>query len=261
VTAVRQEPGIGVTGDDLPTVYVALNAVMRKVTTVRKRSRNSAQNYNFRGIDDVLNAVGPAFRAHGIIPVPILQTSQYRDVKTSTNKPSRECTVTVAYRFYGPAGDFVEVIVPGESMDTGDKGAAKAMSVAFRTALIQLLALATGDPDPDSQSYERGSGRPDVSAAADEREQGRPSREEMLEQINTVIERLKSIRQESDYVAYEKLAKFCTGRLGVNIVSKQTAEGAIEEVDLNKLKDGQMWLLLDAMRKSLQQLTAATQEV
>jgi hypothetical protein len=37
----------------------------------------------------------------------------------------------------------------------GDKAAPKAMSVAFRTALLQALALPTDEPDPDSQSFER----------------------------------------------------------------------------------------------------------
>ena len=40
-------------------------------------------------------------------------------------------------------------------MDAGDKATAKAMSVAFRTALLQSLCLPTDDIDPDAQSYER----------------------------------------------------------------------------------------------------------
>ncbi len=40
-------------------------------------------------------------------------------------------------------------------MDGGDKATAKAMSVAFRIALLQALALPTSEPDPDSSSYER----------------------------------------------------------------------------------------------------------
>ena len=140
---------------DKPTVVEALAAVMADVQAVRKGERNSQQNYNFRGIDAVVNAVGPVLRAHGVIVVPAAVQSSYRDVQTSTGKPSRECTVTVTYRFYGPAGDFIDACVPGESMDFGDKGAPKAMSVAFRIALLQALCIPTDDPEPDSQSYER----------------------------------------------------------------------------------------------------------
>jgi hypothetical protein len=50
--------------------------------------------------------------------------------------------------------------VLGEAMDSGDKAVAKAMSVAFRIALLQALALPTDEPDPDSYSYERSEAKP-----------------------------------------------------------------------------------------------------
>jgi hypothetical protein len=59
--------------------------------------------------------------------------------------------------FQLPGRDEVQAIVPGEAMDSGDKAVSKAMSVAFRIALIQALNLPTGEPDADSQSYERSS--------------------------------------------------------------------------------------------------------
>jgi hypothetical protein len=140
---------------DKPTVFEALSAVMDDVQAVGKKDRNTQQGYVFRGIDAVVNAVGPAFRKHGIVPTPFKSEARYRDVLTNSGKPSRECTVTVTYRFYGPDGDFVDCEVPGESMDFGDKGAPKAMSVAYRIALLQLLCIPTDDPEPDAQSYER----------------------------------------------------------------------------------------------------------
>jgi hypothetical protein len=103
----------------------------------------------------VMNAVGPALRRHGVVVVPMLEDVNYRDVQTSTGKASRECTVKVRYRFHGPAGDFLDCVTPGESMDFGDKGAPKAMSVAYRIALLQALCLPTDDNDPDASNYER----------------------------------------------------------------------------------------------------------
>lgn len=138
-----------------PTVYEALSRVMAAVQAVGKGDRNKEQGYDFRGIDAVVNAVGPKLREHGVLVVPEVLESSWRDVRTSRDKPARECTVKVRYRFYGPAGDYVEAVTPGESMDFGDKGAAKAMSVAFRIALLQALCIPTHDPDPDSHSYER----------------------------------------------------------------------------------------------------------
>jgi hypothetical protein len=152
---------------DKPTVVEALSAVMAEVQAVGKKDRNSQQGYDFRGIDAVVNAVGPVFRKHGVIALPHKSEARYRDVQTSTGKPSRECTVTVTYRFYGPAGDFIDCEVPGESMDFGDKGAPKAMSVAYRIALLQALCIPTHDPEPDAQHYERAE-RPAWDAAEQE---------------------------------------------------------------------------------------------
>lgn len=155
------------TTETKPTVVEALLAVMEDVQAVGKNDRNNQQGYTFRGIDAVVNAVGPAFRKHGVIAVPAKSEARYRDVQTSTGKPSRECTVTVTYRFYGPAGDFIEAEVPGESMDFGDKGAPKAMSVAYRIALLQALCIPTDESEPDAQSYERAAPAARPEAATD----------------------------------------------------------------------------------------------
>ena len=140
---------------ETPNIYAALSAAMEDVQAVGKGGRNTQQGYNFRGVDQVVNAVGPIFRKHRIIPVPHHCVAQHRDVRTSNDKPSREVTVSATYRFYGPAGDYVEALVPGESMDSGDKGTPKAMSVAYRIVLLQLLCIPTDDPDPDQESFER----------------------------------------------------------------------------------------------------------
>ena len=49
-------------------------------------------------------------------------------------------------------------------MDVGDKGTPKAMSVAYRIVLLQMLCIPTDEPDPDSQSYERAAPDPLIEA-------------------------------------------------------------------------------------------------
>jgi hypothetical protein len=149
---------------DQPTIYAAFSAAMEEVQAVRKEGFNDSQRYNFRGVDQVVNAVGPIFRKHHIIPMPHHCVAEYRDVLTSTGKPTREVTVSGTYRFYGPAGDFIEAVIPGESLDSGDKGTAKAMSVAYRIVLLQSLCIPTDDRDPDQDSYERAVVDPVVEA-------------------------------------------------------------------------------------------------
>lgn len=136
-------------------IYSALAAVMADCDHVAKRDVNTHQNFRFRGIDAVVNAVGPILRKHSVIVVPDLENVTYDTVATSTGKPATACRVVVSYAFYAGDGSSVTTRVAAEAWDSGDKAAPKAMSVAFRTALLQALALPTDDPDPDSQVYER----------------------------------------------------------------------------------------------------------
>lgn len=140
----------------MPAIHEALAAVMVDVTHVGKTGKNAQQNYNFRGIDGVLNAVGPAMRRHQVTILPELADMTTEIVQVGKNRtPMKSVTVKVRYYFVGPEGDHLVCTVPGEAMDSGDKAVSKAMSVALRTALIQTLALPTHEPDPDEQSYER----------------------------------------------------------------------------------------------------------
>ena len=136
-------------------IYADLAKVMRSVDHVGKGDFNSHQKFSFRGIDGVLNAVGPALREHNVVVYPRLHDVAYEEDKTSGGKASTACRVVVDYVFASVDGSTVETRVAAESWDTGDKAMPKAMSVAMRTALIQALALPTDEPDPDSFTYTR----------------------------------------------------------------------------------------------------------
>lgn len=140
---------------DKPSVVQALSAVMADVQAVGKTGRNTQQNYNFRGVDAVVNAVGPALRAHGVVVVPIAESVEYETYSTSKGTTMKSCVVRVRFVFHGPAGDTIEAVAYGESSDSGDKSTPKAHSVAFRTALLQALCIPTDEPDPDESSHER----------------------------------------------------------------------------------------------------------
>lgn len=147
-------------------IIKALTAVMDDVGGVSKKERNSHQGFNFRGIDAVVNAVSPALRAHGVVVVPRVISSEYDTVTVGKNQTLQgHARVTVEYAFYAKDGSTISAIVSAESMDSGDKATAKAMSVAFRTALLQALCLPTDETDPDADSYERTTPKPVVKKA------------------------------------------------------------------------------------------------
>lgn len=161
-----------------PSVQEALARVMGDVRAVGKDEKNQQQGFKFRGVEAVVNAVGPALRAHGVIVTPHLDNLERRQITTSKGAMMNGVDVVVTYTFTGPAGDSLTATVPGESFDSGDKATAKAMSVAFRTALLQALALPTTDTDPDAESPQGTVGQPIQNAAP----QAGPTPQEAAEQ-------------------------------------------------------------------------------
>lgn len=142
---------------DLPSIHAALAAVKDGIGAVGKDQRNTMQNFNFRGVDAVVNAAAPLLNKHGVITVPeVLDAPVYETVEVGSKRtPMAHVILRVAYHFYGPAGDAIRAVVVSESMDSGDKAMPKAMSVAYRIALLQVLNLPTTEKDPDEESYER----------------------------------------------------------------------------------------------------------
>lgn len=167
-------------------IQILLAKVMADLKVLPKGEKFAGRgmdSYSFRGVDSTINAVGPLFRRYGIVgPVPNLRKVTYETVPIGKDGHlTGFARVEVTYEFFGPTGDKLSCAVPGEAMDRGDKALAKAMSVALRIALLQLLCLPTQSEDPDDVNYDRapvGSGmarnEPEPLTPADE------AREELL---------------------------------------------------------------------------------
>lgn len=138
------------------TIVQALNEVMKAVGAISKNDRNTSQNFNFRGIDAVVNAVSPQLQKFGVVVVPSVDEYDYSSIEIGQKRTVMgHVRVKVTYTFIGPNGDALTTRVVAEAMDAGDKATTKAMSVAFRTALLQALCLPTDEIDPDASTYER----------------------------------------------------------------------------------------------------------
>ncbi len=147
-------------------VFEAVTAVMGDVGAVKKDGRNQQQNFNFRGIDAVVNALSPAMRKHGLTVYPSKVEHREGSKQLSGGKTATSPVVVVDYTFVGPEGDSFTSQVVAESFDLGDKATAKAMSVALRTCLLQTFMLPTDDSDPDEHTYERQTYQPTNAGAS-----------------------------------------------------------------------------------------------
>lgn len=201
------------TEQNLPTVVQALSEVMSDVGAVRKEQVNQHQRFNFRGVDAVVNAVSPALRRHGVVVAPTLLEKELKESRTAKGAVMANVYLTVRYDFYGPAGDSISATVAAESFDSGDKATAKAMSVAFRTALLQTLALPTDEvDDPDHATYERAASTPAPAPV--------PPTEEQTQRLAVLVEELGL-----DDARFESAVKWATRRRG------QSATGDFAKVN------------------------------
>lgn len=144
-----------------PSVFEAFAAMLRDVGAVGKLGVGPRDQggYAYRKLDDIYDALHPAWAAHGLFPVPrvVSRTTSTRSTKSGATMQYVE--LEVEYTVYGPAGDsFVAGPVWGEGLDTSDKATNKAMQQAAKYLLIQMTLLATNEPDADGLAPEFGDG-------------------------------------------------------------------------------------------------------
>ena len=139
-------------------VYAAINAVQGALATtgIGKDRRNEQQNYKFRGIDDVYNAVARLLATHGLCIMPRCTDRAVVERTNAKGTALFYVTVRMEFDFVAAAdGSTHTVVTYGEAMDSGDKATNKAMSAAYKYALMQTFAIPTeGDNDADATTHE-----------------------------------------------------------------------------------------------------------
>jgi len=142
----------------VPAVYAAIAAVMADVGKegIAKSRRNEQQNYKFRGIDDVYNALSASLSKHRLLMLPRVISRELVERQTAANKPLFYVTVAVEFDFVSAVdGSRHVVLTYGEAMDTADKATNKAMSAAYKYAAMQAFCIPTeGDNDADAVTHE-----------------------------------------------------------------------------------------------------------
>lgn len=137
-------------------IYSAIAEIMGELSPIAKTQKNSSQGggYNYRGIDQFYNELGPLFAKHKIFSVPSVLDKKTSVVKSRGGHDLRFVELTMKYTFYAEDGSFVETVVAGEAMDSGDKASNKAMAVAHKYALMQIFTVPTAElDDPDKESH------------------------------------------------------------------------------------------------------------
>jgi hypothetical protein len=180
---VQLAVGSGAPG--VPAVFGQVLELMRKVTEIGKAKEadlGKGGKYNFRGIDQAMDAVGAAMREVGLIlSSEVVSSEHVIDHVPKFYKGQQEgvtawstTRVTMRYTFISPQDGSKHVVEGyGVGRDSADKDGSKAMSAAMKYALFQGLCIPVKgmnfDPEDDHPVMETETPR------QPERQQQRPA--------------------------------------------------------------------------------------
>lgn len=139
-------------------VYKAIAAVTAHMAKegISKDRRNQQQGYNFRGIDDVYNAVGKVIAENQLVIIPRVVKMDREERQTAKGGFLMYTVLTVEFDLVSAKdGSKAMACTIGEAMDSGDKSANKAQSAALKYATMQIFMIPTeGDNDADETTHE-----------------------------------------------------------------------------------------------------------
>ena len=154
----------------VPAVYAAINAVQAElcVEGISKSRKNDQQGYSFRGIDDMFNVISPLMAKHGLCILPSVMTRDVQERISGNGKALFYVTIEAEFDFVAVLDGSLHIVRTfGEAMDSGDKATNKAMSAAYKYAVMQAFAIPTqGDNDADSTTHEVSSLTPALAHGA-----------------------------------------------------------------------------------------------
>jgi hypothetical protein len=140
------------------TIHQSILKVSAAIGAIGKDKRadiktQSGQNfsYQFRGIDDVLDALHPALIECGVTITPQVQAVL----------PIQDgVLLTIDYLIGNVAGETIVATFVGEGRDRGDKAAQKAQSNAYKYMAFQTFCIPVDVADSDNNQYEQPEDKP-----------------------------------------------------------------------------------------------------
>ena len=122
-------------------IYQRILSVMAEVDYIQKGDKMVNGQYRFVGHDQVTAIIHPQLVKHGIAVLPTVVGSKQDGNRT-------EVVLSTTFVNVDDPMDRIEIKTLGYGIDQGDKGPGKAVSYAFKYAVLKTFSLETGD-DPD----------------------------------------------------------------------------------------------------------------
>ena len=140
-----------------PAVYAAIHRVAAHLAKsgLAKSQTNIVDGYSYRSIDDLIVTLAPLLAKHGICILPKVLERSASKHRNRAGEALLSVTLKVAFTISSARDGSSHVVdAYGEALDPGDKATAKAMSAAYKSAMIQVFCIpVTGAEDADATSH------------------------------------------------------------------------------------------------------------
>lgn len=137
-------------------VHTKLAKIAGEIGPINKDEQNKEQGFKFRSIEAITDKARPLLAKEGISVMPRVLSREYSEITARSGARGFRCIAEVEYTFTaGSDGSTAVASMIGEAVDYGDKSTSKAVQMAYKYVLTQVLAIGSGD-DPDSLSPEAG---------------------------------------------------------------------------------------------------------
>ena len=160
-----------------PHVYRAISAVTADLARegIGKTRKNEAQGYRFRGIDQFFNALAPLLATYKLCMLPRCLSREMHERTNAKGTTLFYVVVAMEFDFVSAEDGSLHKVGPfyGEAMDSGDKATNKAMSAAFKYAVMesfcvpiegQTIDADDGSPEPLSEEVVAAKGALEAAA-------------------------------------------------------------------------------------------------
>ncbi|MES2326182.1 MAG: ERF family protein [Pseudomonadota bacterium] len=149
-----------------PSVYAAINAVSAELAQhgIAKAHINQADDYKYRSIDDLLDRLAPLLAKHRLCVFPKALERTVLERKDETDHSLFHVSLKVAFTLTSvDDGSSQTITAYGEALDGSDKATAKAMSAAYKSAMVQTFCIPLAGTDDPDQSSPRTSARTHIA--------------------------------------------------------------------------------------------------
>jgi hypothetical protein len=140
-----------------PHVYAAISGLMADLSKagVAKNHRNERDDYRYRSIDDIMDRLSPLLASHRVCVLPRVLERTVLERSDDAERLVLNVTLRVMFTIVSADDGSSHVIEAfGEALDAGDKATSKAMSAAYKSAMIQTFCIpVSGAEDADETSY------------------------------------------------------------------------------------------------------------